>query len=402
MGRNKIKIEKIQNERNRQATFTKRKNGLIKKAMELSILCDCEISLIIFNQGNRLFQYGSGDMEKTLLRYADYDDVPVQSFSNGDYNTQFENSNSKPKETILKKDPDNDDDYVPDRKSSGAAPSSTVKEENTNGKRSYSDMESTSAKEYIKFKISKTGDSGEGSKGQPHPGGYAPGPSVSFPAHSNPNGFSMPSNPLPTLNHLAYSHYDQNDYSNSQQHLQQQHQQFNPSVVLPVPHHYNEHSYAHYPTPSMPDYSNMHQYVEAERKSQNDTLPNVNWAIPSSSYSKPSFSKGLSITIPNSPSSFSHSGLQSPNFCPHIPLPKSPSVFTPTGTPTLFPFHDPFTSFQVENEFTAFTRLSSRNPEDSKRDQTTKPSDQPTQTSSDQTTQEPKEEPRSQTPSPTH
>lgn len=43
MGRNKIIIKKIPNERSRQSTFMKRKHGLIKKAMELSILCDCEV-----------------------------------------------------------------------------------------------------------------------------------------------------------------------------------------------------------------------------------------------------------------------------------------------------------------------------------------------------------------------
>ncbi|NXU05781.1 MEF2A factor, partial [Buphagus erythrorhynchus] len=45
-------------------TFTKRKFGLMKKAYELSVLCDCEIALIIFNSSNKLFQYASTDMDK--------------------------------------------------------------------------------------------------------------------------------------------------------------------------------------------------------------------------------------------------------------------------------------------------------------------------------------------------
>jgi len=84
MGRNKINIEKITNERNRQATFTKRKNGLIKKAMELSILCDCEIALIIFSSNNRLFQYASKDMDSCLLRYTEFNE-PHKPLSNTDY-----------------------------------------------------------------------------------------------------------------------------------------------------------------------------------------------------------------------------------------------------------------------------------------------------------------------------
>ena len=57
-------------ERNRQVTFTKRKFGLMKKAYELSVLCDCEISVIIFNSHNKLFQYASTDMDKVLLKYT--------------------------------------------------------------------------------------------------------------------------------------------------------------------------------------------------------------------------------------------------------------------------------------------------------------------------------------------
>ncbi len=51
-------------------TFTKRKFGLIKKAYELSLLCDCEITVIILNSQNKLFQYASSDMDKILLKYT--------------------------------------------------------------------------------------------------------------------------------------------------------------------------------------------------------------------------------------------------------------------------------------------------------------------------------------------
>ncbi|XP_032233689.1 myocyte-specific enhancer factor 2A isoform X5 [Nematostella vectensis] len=83
MGRKKIQISRIGDERNRQVTFTKRKFGLMKKAYELSILCDCEIALIIFNSANKLFQYASTDMDKILLKYTEYNE-PHESRTNTD------------------------------------------------------------------------------------------------------------------------------------------------------------------------------------------------------------------------------------------------------------------------------------------------------------------------------
>nr|XP_054754476.1 MEF2 transcription factor homolog [Lytechinus pictus] len=83
MGRKKIQISRINDERNRQVTFTKRKFGLMKKAYELSVLCDCEIALIIFNSGNKLFQYASTDMDKVLLKYTEYSE-PHESRTNSD------------------------------------------------------------------------------------------------------------------------------------------------------------------------------------------------------------------------------------------------------------------------------------------------------------------------------
>jgi len=55
-----------------QVTFTKRKNGLLKKAMELSVLCGCDISVVVFNGKSKLFEYCNTDMDKVFLRYANY------------------------------------------------------------------------------------------------------------------------------------------------------------------------------------------------------------------------------------------------------------------------------------------------------------------------------------------
>ncbi|GKA87871.1 agamous-like MADS-box protein AGL104 isoform X1 [Tanacetum coccineum] len=46
-------IKKIENTTNRQVTFSKRRNGLIKKAYELSVLCDVDVALIMFSPSGR-------------------------------------------------------------------------------------------------------------------------------------------------------------------------------------------------------------------------------------------------------------------------------------------------------------------------------------------------------------
>ncbi|KAM1777808.1 hypothetical protein ACFX11_044421 [Malus domestica] len=49
MGRGKVELKRIENKSNRQVTFSKRRNGLLKKAFELSILCNAGVVLIIFS-----------------------------------------------------------------------------------------------------------------------------------------------------------------------------------------------------------------------------------------------------------------------------------------------------------------------------------------------------------------
>lgn len=59
MGRGRVELKRIENKINRQVTFAKRRNGLLKKAYELSILCEVEVGLIIFSSRGRLFEFCS-------------------------------------------------------------------------------------------------------------------------------------------------------------------------------------------------------------------------------------------------------------------------------------------------------------------------------------------------------
>ena len=59
MGRGKIEIKKIENANSRQVTFSKRRNGLLKKAYELGDLCDAEVAVIIFSNTGKLFEFAS-------------------------------------------------------------------------------------------------------------------------------------------------------------------------------------------------------------------------------------------------------------------------------------------------------------------------------------------------------
>lgn len=67
MGRGKIAIRRIDNSTSRQVTFSKRRNGLLKKAKELGILCDAEVGLIIFSSTSKLY-----DFSNTRLNFSSF------------------------------------------------------------------------------------------------------------------------------------------------------------------------------------------------------------------------------------------------------------------------------------------------------------------------------------------
>lgn len=72
IGRGKIEIKRIENTTNRQVTFCKRRNGLLKKAYELSVLCDAEVALVIFSTRGRLYEYANNRYIFTHLLDLDF------------------------------------------------------------------------------------------------------------------------------------------------------------------------------------------------------------------------------------------------------------------------------------------------------------------------------------------
>ncbi|KAL7238752.1 hypothetical protein ACSBR2_004784 [Camellia fascicularis] len=69
MVRGKTQMRRIENATSRQVTFSKRRNGLLKKAFELSVLCDAEVALIIFSPRGKLYEFASSSMQETIQRY---------------------------------------------------------------------------------------------------------------------------------------------------------------------------------------------------------------------------------------------------------------------------------------------------------------------------------------------
>ncbi|GLI70748.1 hypothetical protein VaNZ11_015775 [Volvox africanus] len=90
--RSKVQLRRTTDDRLLQDMFAKRKQTLVKKAMELSVLCDCDVGLIIFGPGSsgpgtggqRLYQYSSISMDELLERYAAAVAEPHERRRNGE------------------------------------------------------------------------------------------------------------------------------------------------------------------------------------------------------------------------------------------------------------------------------------------------------------------------------
>lgn len=67
MARGKVQLKRIDNPVHRQVTFCKRRAGLLKKARELSVLCDADIGLIIFSTHGKLYELATKGLVHCIL-----------------------------------------------------------------------------------------------------------------------------------------------------------------------------------------------------------------------------------------------------------------------------------------------------------------------------------------------
>ncbi|KMT16019.1 hypothetical protein BVRB_3g051960 isoform B [Beta vulgaris subsp. vulgaris] len=85
MGRGKIEMKRIENRTNRQVTFSKRRQGLLKKTNELAILCDAQIGLIIFSGTGKLHTYPNPtSLEQIIQRYLHVQGIQLPLHDNRD------------------------------------------------------------------------------------------------------------------------------------------------------------------------------------------------------------------------------------------------------------------------------------------------------------------------------
>jgi hypothetical protein len=112
MGRTKVPIKKIASEKSRLTCFNKRKGGLFKKAMELSILCDVDVTLIVKAPNGKFQAYSTSSLDAAIADYRKSDQtIPVSH--NKHYDAMFGKGGAGAD--------DNDDDEAETKASSARA-----------------------------------------------------------------------------------------------------------------------------------------------------------------------------------------------------------------------------------------------------------------------------------------
>lgn len=89
-------MRKIEDKSSRQVTFSKRRNGLMKKARELSVLCDVDVGLLIYSNRGKQYDFCSTNSLTTMLeRYREHlEEEAKASCEAENYNSEYSNLQS--------------------------------------------------------------------------------------------------------------------------------------------------------------------------------------------------------------------------------------------------------------------------------------------------------------------
>ncbi|OIT19807.1 PREDICTED: agamous-like MADS-box protein AGL62 [Nicotiana attenuata] len=96
------RLAKIENQNNRQVTFSKRRNGVFKKANELVVMTGAEVGLIVFSPANKSYSFGHPNINETINKYVG-EEKPSSPSSPGidKYVEMFRKANSRELNTRL-------------------------------------------------------------------------------------------------------------------------------------------------------------------------------------------------------------------------------------------------------------------------------------------------------------
>ncbi len=87
-----MKIERIETERKRVNCFNKRQPGLLKKAMELSILCDAHVTVLIVGEKGQTFGYSTDPLAQAVAKFTS-SGAPL--LRNDNYGSSFQKNSAK-------------------------------------------------------------------------------------------------------------------------------------------------------------------------------------------------------------------------------------------------------------------------------------------------------------------
>ncbi|RDW25025.1 hypothetical protein B0I73DRAFT_141406 [Yarrowia lipolytica] len=119
MGRRKIVIQPLEDERNRSVA------GLFKKAHELSVLCQVDIAVIVFGANQKLYEFSSTDTNQLIQRYQK--SIPYEKKTPEDYNGKKRAGGHRATGSVtsIKSEPTDEDDEEEEEDSNNGTQNAT-------------------------------------------------------------------------------------------------------------------------------------------------------------------------------------------------------------------------------------------------------------------------------------